>query len=524
MTRSPRRFAAGFSACTLVSGSMLAVGVATAPIAQAAPAPIVKGAIAGGGGMKLLVLRSNGRASKITLPSSGAFSIPASLIGAGTSLHLVSSTGRYYGPLILRGNARNGAVAGSSVVYRFLTGAVPPAPKKPKNAQRVLNLGTFDKLSGYVRAKTALAPTYVQAAKPVQGAIASNGKPVGAGKLGRVAVAQNLMAMGMSSQANDSDRDGYVGAFDVDDNGNLVLDNVDRANRGGTMRSLGARDLNSQGLRMFSNYKSTSPDFSDVINVNVKVPTTDELDASVRQKTSLAVEAIPGGTLSCTGQVYCPGSPMPLVAGVTGDFQWQLATSAPDLLASQVNSGDTFLAAAGGQTYPGVLNFMFKTTPALKSYAIVDGQGNEGAPVDVDWQALGPKPGSTGAPIVVSPTAGEKVKLTFWRPQRQLIGDETGGTSGYLDIGGLTYKADSHPGFCAATPGDANGTAVQDGPVTVVRDNLGDGTPSADRTFSMIVDLANCPNNTNVTDIDIQAVSQFGDNSGQKIFFTRNDG
>ena len=56
---------------------------------------------------------------------------------------------------------------------------------------------------------------------------AQGGAPPGAGRFGLVRAA----AVGAAGPGRDQDLDGIPGAFDVDDNGNLVLDNVDRTAR-----------------------------------------------------------------------------------------------------------------------------------------------------------------------------------------------------------------------------------------------------------------------------------------------------
>jgi hypothetical protein len=207
-----------------------------------------------------------------------------------------------------------------------------------------------------------------------------------------------------------------------------------------------------------------------------------------------------------------------LVAGLSGDYQWHLASTYPSLSAGDVAAGDTFVETVDGANYPGVLNFVFQTTPALKAYSILDSDGNVSFSADVDWSSDN-KAGTAENPIPIAVTSGQKVRLEFWRPQRPAIGDEAS-TSGFVDIGGLTYKADDSPGFCSATAADADGQTVADGDSTAVLDTSADDVPSATRTLAMDIDLNTCVGN----DIDIQAVSLYGDNSAQKVFFSRVDG
>lgn len=544
------RPAVGAAACLALAGGLLI----TAP-AMAAPVPAstdgvgsahdvqsrakkknkknkgttARGKVAGGAGMRLIAVDQQGRAKVQVLPGSGAFNVP---IGQGTSLHLTTPTGDYYGPVMLRGNGpvkgrakkkRKGKSAGQTngtLNYAFL---------KPGKAKSV-NLAVVRLRDGWAAPVKPVNAKYVDVS-PGGSSVAVGGKPIGAGSSGRVAVAEGQLRNANNSPAIDLDRDGIIGAFDVDDNGNLILDNLDRATRRGSVRNAppGA-GLGSEGFRMFSNYKATDPNFTDVINANVAVPSTSDLDQSTRTKLGLAVQVIPGATLGCTGQVYCPGSPMPITAGPSGDFQWHLADTFPALAASDVSPGDTFVETApDGTAYPGVLNFVFRTTPALAAYQVLNADGTPaGSAVNVDY-ASGSPAGSTNAKIAV--TQSQKVLLIFWRPQRQAFSGETGGTGGYVDIGGLSYMADAPnlgAGGCPATAGDADGTTVPDGTWTNVQDNLGDEPTAAGRALSMIVDAGQCAVNGGRTtadpgqsqfDLDIQAKSLFGDNAAQKVYF-----
>lgn len=461
----------------------------------------IRGKVVGGGGMTLIALQSNGRVTARKLGANGAFNL--STVGRGTTLHLVDASGTYRGPVVLRGNGKKGKIAKSSLVY-----------SQVKKKSGKINVGKIRLGVGYGLAKKPVAAKLVITSTAAS-SVARKGQPIGAANLGRVEVGSNNLLASPIRPGLDNDRDGLPSAFDVDDNGNLILDNVDRTNRAGSIRAGESGDISEQGVRIFSNYKSTSPNFSDVINVNVKVPTGAELNNSVNAKTGLAVQVVPGATLTCAGQVYCPATPISLVAGPTGDYQWQLASTYPSLGAADVAAGDTFVETVGGLNYAGVLNFVFQTTPALKGYSILDAGGNVTFTESVDWTS-GNKAGSAANPIRVGVASGEKVRLEFWRPQRPAIGGEAN-TSGFVDIGGLTYKADDSPGFCAATAADADGQTVADGGSTAVLDKSADGVPSASRTLSMDVDLNTCVG----SDIDIQAVSLYGDNSAQKVFFSR---
>lgn len=484
---------------------------------------VVRGNIRVQAGMRLIAVNSSGHAAVRVLSGRGAFKVP---VQRGTSLHLTTSDGEYYGPIMLHGNGKKKKARG------LITGSLNYAFFKPGRAKSI-NLGKIRLRNGWAAPQKPLAAALVERKKSFS-SLATKGVPLGAGNGGRVAVTTAQLRNAANHPATDLDRDGVISAFDVDDNGNLVLDNVDTANLRGNVRS--ARDgepggsLASDGFRMFSNYKATEPSFSDVINANVAVPTTAELDASTRSKLGLAVQVIPGATLGCTGQLYCPATPQPITAGPSGDFQWNLASTYPALTAADVNAGDTFVETApDGTSYPGILNFVFRTTPALVSYQVMaaDGVTPVGSAVAVDYTNPNPA-GSANSRIDV--TATQKVLLTFWRPQRQAFAGESGGTGGYVDIGKLSYMADAPnlgAGGCSAVAGDANGTTVPDGTWTNVQDNHDDAATSAGRTLAMVVNAGACAvaggRTTNPGqaefDLDIQAKSLYADNSAQKVYF-----
>ncbi|MDP3972353.1 MAG: hypothetical protein Q8P61_05515 [Candidatus Nanopelagicales bacterium] len=489
---------------------------------------VARGKIRALAGMRLIAVNSSGHATVRVLGGRGAFKVP---VQRGTSLHLTTSDGEYYGPIMLHGNGKKGKKKGKKG-SGLITGSLNYAFFKPGRTKSI-NLGKIRLRNGWAAPNKPLAARLVERKKSFS-SLARKGVPLGAGNGGRVAVATAQLRNAANHPAADLDRDGVISAFDVDDNGNLILDNVDTANLRGNVRS--ARDagpegsLASEGFRMFSNYKATEPSFSDVINANVAVPTTAQLDASTRSKLGLAVQVIPGATLGCTGQLYCPATPQPITAGPSGDFQWNLASTYPALTAADVNAGDTFVETApDGTSYPGILNFVFRTTPALVSYQVMDADGVTpvGAAVPVDYANPNPA-GSANNRINVTTT--QKVLLTFWRPQRQAFAGESGGTGGYVDIGKLSYMADAPnlgAGGCSAVAGDANGTTVPDGTWTNVQDNLDDAPTTAGRTLAMVVNAGACAEaggrtaadpGQAVFDLDIQAKSLYNDNSAQKVY------
>ncbi|MEA2222473.1 MAG: hypothetical protein QOH83_849 [Solirubrobacteraceae bacterium] len=470
---------------------------------------------------------------------------------ARVTLHLVDARGNYAGPIVVAGK-------GAKVVVGL------------RGAGR---LGTVKVKRGY-----GLARAPKRALDKRRTARARAGVPVGALVLGRVA--------GRSKEAAgaglDVDRDGVPGAFDVDDDGDLLLDNVDKAARR-SARQVPTGPPNSNlpvgpptpgsppvgaptpgpagapgapgagaGFTLFSNLKL---DIGLSVNANAGAVTDAQIDDVLARFATLAI-SVPAGDeveLDCLGLAYCSagGTGTTLVGnkpfpgdfdadgdgfgtnsrGDTGDFQLH-----PGATSAEIGSGDSFIqhVTSGGveTTAAGTLNYVFSTTPALTTFTTAAGSGTISYPV---------APGGLGTdqnPIPVP--AGSPINLAFWRPQRKAIAG-SGEGSGFVDIGHLSYSADipngpSAPGRPGGGPGlggncqgqyastDADATVTSDG----VLDKADDRAAAPANTLSFTVDVDACLAANAVTwaagdklGIDIQARAVQGDNAAQKIWFKR---
>jgi hypothetical protein len=454
------------------------------------------------------------------------------------TLHLVDRRGNYAGPIVVAGK-------GTKVVVGLRGGG---------------RLGTVKVKRGY---GVAHAPR--SAVDRRRTARARKGVPVGARNLGRVAG----RSTGSAAAGLDADRDGVPAAFDVDDDGDLLLDNVDSASAR-TVRQVPLAPPNpnlpvgppnpsgpgapgaSAGFRLFSNLKL---DLGLSLNANAGAVTDAQIDATLASYATLAI-AVPAGDeveLDCLGLAYCSAGgtgttlvgnkPFPgafdadgdgfgtITRGSTGDFQLH-----PGATSAEIGSGDSFIehvTTSGAETTAaGTLNYVFSTTPALTTFTTAAGSGTISYPVT---------PGGLGTdqnPIAVP--AGSPINLAFWRPQRRAIAG-SGEGSGFVDIGHLTYSADIPNGPAAAgAPGggpgaggncqgqyastDAEATVTSDG----VLDKADDRAAAAANTLSFTVDVDACLAANSVTwlvgeklGIDIQARAVQGDNAAQKIWFKR---
>jgi hypothetical protein len=455
------------------------------------------------------------------------------------TLHLVDARGNYAGPIVVGGKR-------AKVVVGLRGGG---------------RLGTVKIKRGY---GVARAPR--RAVDKRRMARARKGVPVGARTLGRVAG----RSTGSGGAGLDTDRDGVPAAFDVDDDGDLLLDNVDTVSRStlrqtpvsppapnpppvgppspggpGTPRA-------TAGFTLFSNLKL---DIGLSLNANAGAVTDAQIDAALARYATLAI-SVPAGDeveLDCLGLAYCSAGgtgttlagnkPFPgdfdadgdgfgtITRGSTGDFQLH-----PGATSAEIGSGDSFIehVTTGGSetTAAGTLNYVFSTTPALTTFTTGAGSGTISYPI---------APGGLGTESnAIAVAAGSPINLAFWRPQRRAI-EGSGEGSGFVDIGHLTYSADipngpSAPGTPGGGPGlggncqgkyassDADATVTSDG----VLDKADDRPAAAANTLSFTVDVDACLAANAVTwpvgdklGIDIQARAAQGDNAAQKIWFKR---
>jgi len=526
--------------------SLAVVGVLALPgAAVARPQPVsLKVSKAG---YTVVALDSSGHAVKAT-----GKKVRLTPTRARFTLHLVDARGNYAGPIIVGGS-------GAKVVVGLRRGG---------------RLGTVTVKRGYGVLRAAR-----RAQDSSRSARARNGVPVGARVLGRVAG----RAAGTAGAGLDSDRDGVPGAFDVDDDGDLLLDNVDSAsNRSARQvpvrpqppgqRPLAPLDPNlpvglpspgpqpvggvapraASGFTLFSNLKL---DIRSSLNANAGGVSDGQIDAALAASATLAI-SVPAGDaveLDCLGLAYCStgGSGTTLegnrlfpgafdgdgdgfgtiTRGSTGDFQLH-----PGATSAEIGSGDSFIqrVTTGGveTAAAGTLNYIFSTTPALTAFTTGAGAGTISYPV-----AAGAA-GTEDNPIAVP--AGTPVKLVFWRPQRKAI-EGSGEGSGFVDIGHLTYSADipngpsasGHAGGGSGPGGNCQGrysTTDSDATATGngVVDNADDRAANPANTLSFDVDIDACLAATSVSwpaghklGIDIQARAAQGDNAAQKIWFKR---
>lgn len=413
-----------------------------APASSAAAERPITGKLAKNG-FTVIALGYDGATSSARV-GGGRFSIGPR--AAVVTLHLRDAAGEYVGPVVV-GRKGKRAVVGIRAGAR---------------------LGKLRLAKGYAKPVSAVRRALVDRGRT---AVTKKGRPIGAGRFGLV----RARAVGAGGPGGDLDLDGVASAFDIDDDGDLVLDNNDRDVAAGVRQEPppppppgdqpppggqppGADDT---GLRLFSNFHF---DVDETLNANAGGVTRQQIDDAMTAADSFVglVFFLPQGhesaELDCGGLTYCTAGgtgrstePYPdgrkfpeeldddgdglgtiTAGGSTGDFQ--LRTFAPS---SAIGSGDTFVEIlSDGTQISGSLNYMFNTTPAVRSY--VDGSG---AGATVSYPAGAQEPGTATNPLPLRPDAAGDytLELTLWRPQRMGI-PEAGEPDGFMDIGGLKWQ------------------------------------------------------------------------------------
>lgn len=505
----------------------LLAGLTALAIPAAAAAAPVTGTVPGGTGGAVLAIAPSGDAARAPIGPGGAFSLALTKKFKGASLHVVDADGGYAGPVVLR--AKRGRAYTNLAVTRGRLGvlAAKGGWYAARGVKPKLTLGT------YVLATPA-------------------GRPLGAGRLGLVAVKKTRAAgiaqagegdgdrggdrggngggrdggRGGAQAGGDTDRDGLPNSLDADDNGNGVLDANDPT--AGNETSSGLSTTLRTGL-------------ANSVNANAAGATRAQIDALVsgegtfglgfyidpaqfRGSTvtsghvecgALAYCGIPDGTAVISGMAesaadlprgerwvtYSPdGSGHPNLERITGwDGRASFAMGVqPRVGTDRIRPGDlmdiVFQSSTGTIRRPVTLAPYFVTVPAVSAWSSGAAAGTLTYPV-----APGAPGTSQGSPIVLG---GGSLSLTFWRPQRLSVrGAETGE---FQDLGHLNYgvvietptrEYGCRGHYSALSPsltersGDPSDPALA---MFALKDAAADAPADPANTLSFTVDLAGC--------------------------------
>ncbi len=423
--------------CTALSLVLL---VADAP---AAPKPI-SGKLSKSG-YTVIALTTNGHA-KAARVSGRRFRLrpPAKSV----ALHLRAPNGVYAGPVVLGSKRR-----GSRAVLGIRSGA---------------RLGSIKVRRGYAKVRKRLAKRFGDSRWAAR---ARKGVPIGAGVFGRV-----RSRPPRRPPPGDLDFDGVPSSLDVDDDGDLILDDLDRS------RPTGARAAQELFDSPFLSYvlELTA---TETVNVNAgstdkqieEDPLTSTLMGGIVSDRSPALRiGFPQGAASAEldcgkddpgtpqreGWIYCSTGTPPSKGRIFPNGPTQPPGVFPDCCDSDsdgfgtlrsvgLNTGVMDLHYTGstadmrtGQTllkhvtngdpsrcpppptesnpecftFSSALRYVFATVPALVSYG--DAQGNTGT---IQYPVVAGSPGSAGNPSLVAagPDGKVVVSVTLWQPQRR---------------------------------------------------------------------------------------------------------
>ena len=523
---------------TAIASSIVVAALAAFPGAASAKRGPVTGSLSAKG-YTLIALGYNGKATSVQVKGKFKLVPPAKKF----TLHLRAASGKYAGPVVVGGN-------GSSVIVGLKSGG---------------NLGKLKLGHGFARPAKSLPASMVDKSRTAK---ARKGVPLGAGRYGLVKIATRGAASGPGV---DPDHDGVPNAFDVDDNGNLVIDNQDPASSVKARKAQGLpAPASGDTFQLFSNFHF---DVSQTLNANAGGVTQQQIDAALTDPSGFvglvfpvpqadSVELDCGGLSYCSlggtgysGEPYPTGLPFPgsfdqdgdgfgtITVGQTGDFQ--LKTRAPS---DKIGSGDTFIerVTSGGVEHDltGVLNYIFNTTPAARDYSV----GGD-APTTISYPVPQGAAGTRSNPLVLHPDSSGDLTMgfDFWRPQGRAI-PGTGEGDGFVDIGGLQYQVNvpnapvsfgAGPGGTTATRGpqtcgsgavsssDPSFAPVQSGPSDpnapyALRDTAADRPADPANTLSFKVDFTKCLAQAGLVlqpgqsfGFEIQARSEVNDNADQ---------
>jgi hypothetical protein len=440
-------------------------------------------------GYTVIALAANGKAKSV-VAKRGKFRLRPR--AKRVTLQLRAPDGVYAGPVVIRGQ-------GGRAILGVKAGA---------------RLGRITVHPGYARPARRLPRRWVDATRRAR---ARHGVPIGAGVFGRVRSQPPRARV-----PGDRDRDGIPDPLDIDDGGDLILDNIERSHAAHASQAEG-------GFRIQS-LMGASGRGEPLVNANAGTLTTEQVDAALSHAGLLKLTFVPGDSaeLDCGspqsrtdpsvgGLVYCSrggtgkvgppfaSPPFPDCCDPDGDGfgTFQPLPGVPDTMllnhgatTAQIGTGDVLIervTTGGVETQlPASVQYIFATVPALVSYR--DRRGNFAT---ISYPVT---PGTT-LPVAAGPSEDVIVTLTLWRPQRRPIaGEACLGNSPpceWIDIGHLDYSvglgdvgcpqsafSESDPNLTQASPVGPNAGGFTD--------LAADQPASPSNTFTYTLNLTQC--------------------------------
>ena len=536
------------------------VVAASASPAQAAKKPAktynfkVTGTISGAAGKTVLLIADTGRVlgSQAIGSAKQGLSITSSQKTSnlsGATLQLVTTSGGdYYGPVVLGWKSK------TQVYTQF--GTKTSGKGKYKVGTIVVSGASASGLQGYgkVKKKLSLVKKNVVAA--------TNYKPAGVGTYGKTGGAavsllggargfvasgpigdidlRNVIPEDKKFDGGDADGDGLPNAFDVNDDGDAVLDQADANN---PAPSAGANCQAGASFNIFTNYKNTATNLAGNLNAygsgdslanesKIANALTNTMSIVMQPIATVCGSSVVKSEFKGVGTLpYAPADYVDITgkSGGTGDYQWtvgngQISGNAITGLAAytfkspnEISGQDVLMqrvTTADGNVYEfaGTMGFVFVTHPLPLRYSVDNG---------ASWSNFTFSGGSAtyGTAQKIALANNTKLTVEFAVPQR-LAFDGEGGS--YWDLGNMTYSPDAPNAFGGGNgPGKCDSQAATDG-------TADSAVAASARVFQLAFTLGTCFSDKSKSwgtsgqelqgGVDIQVVpSGGGGNSAQKL-------
>lgn len=498
MSMVSSRIARVATATCLIATMMVGAHAGSAGAATAGKSYKVTATFKGAKNLTVLVLARSGRllGSKTITATTQTVTISTSRTNSlgGATLQLVggsgsSAKGDYFGPVVL-GWKGTSATKATRVYTKF---------KSTSPASIALGTVTVKKVTsrqGYAVTSKSLSAADSASAAQVA---AVKGRPRGVGTYGKASGA-SIASIGVHTAGvvdellgGDSDDDGIPSAFDVNDDGDSIIDAADPTTPSPKVAADNGTTLcPSVNFRIFTNLKSTSTSFAGTINAygtgafkatktNIASTVTNTMSMVFSPITTVCGSNVVKTELKGVGVPYAPSSYVTLANTCdTGDYQWLIGQgrmcgtggssynfgSPYTFSASDLPSGqDTFsvrVTTATGATFeftstPG---FVFVTHPMIVAYGT---SADPGSAINIDYTntSVGPEGTRLASEPVISVAQDQTLYLKIYRPQRLAIDGETGD---FYDLGGYRYTPDIPNGSPA--PGKCDALTVVDSTLT----------------------------------------------------------
>ena len=300
----------------------------------------------------------------------------------------------------------------------------------------------------------------------------------------------------------DKDDDGIPNAFDVNDDGDAVLDSADTSTPAPKVAvDDGTKDCSAVDFGIFTNYKATQGGYAGTINAyapgafkatkeNIASTITKSMTMVFSPITQVCGSNVVTTELKCNGVPYAPTDYVSLSGGVcnTGDYQWAIGQGfiCPEAANKTAFGGYTFTgsdlptgqdtftmrvttADAKSYEFTSSIGFVFVTHPMFVEYST---DGTNFTKVDYNNSTTGPEGARITEPTI-SVGQAQTLYLKVLRPQRLAMDGEAGE---FYDLGGFKYTPDipniSGVGKCDAMTvtdsGMASDTVLDSGKPTTV--------------------------------------------------------